>query len=342
MNRKEALFYRTLNDKIVQCMLCGHFCKISDTHTGRCKVRRNIDGKLFSLNYGKISSLAVDPIEKKPLYHFYPGSKTLSLAMQGCNLKCPFCQNHKISQVEKPEDISGEDLMPEDIIKIAKAKDIKIISYTYTEPTIYFEFMLETAMLARAAGLKNVVVTNGFMSEEALEDLLKVTDAYNVDLKSFRTTNYEHILGGKLELVLSNLYTIKKSGAWLELTTLLIPGFNDSDDELEDLTSFIKALGKDTPWHISAYHPDYKMLKDSKATNVNDLKKAFSIAMQQGLEYVYLGNVLEESASNTRCPKCQETIITRKGNFYIEDEKQKMATLKHKCEKCGYKIKGVF
>ena len=310
MDRREAMHYVQLMDKNVRCELCGHNCTIPDTAIGLCKVRRNIGGVLYSLNYGKISTLMIDPIEKKPLYHFYPGSKTLSLAMHGCNMKCSFCQNSSISQVDDPAQIKGEILTPEDIIKIAKAKGISTISYTYTEPTVFYEFMIETAILAKTAGFKNVVITNGFINKQPLKELIKFADAFNVDLKSFRQPTYETIMGGKLDLVLETIDTIVASGVWCEITTLLIPQLNDSSEELEDIARFIFNTGKHIPWHISMFHPDHKM-KYKGFTSTYDLLRAYNVGKNAGLRYVYIGNIVDRRTASTYCYSCGSEIIGR-------------------------------
>ena len=341
MERREAMHYIELSEKRVRCELCGHNCVISDSAVGVCKVRRNIDGKLYSLNYGKIISLMLDPIEKKPLYHFYPGSKTLSLAMQGCNFKCQFCQNSSISQVNNPNDIAGEELLPEDIIKIAKAKNVDIISYTYTEPTVSYEYMLELAMLAKSENMKNVMVTNGFINEKPLKEIIKFIDAFNVDLKSFRLPTYENIIGGRLDLVLENLETISKSNSWLEVTTLVIPGVNDSKEELEDIANFVSNLGKDIPWHISKFYPHYKLKDNSVETPMDTLATAYEIGVKSGLNNVYVGNVMDEKFSTTTCASCKKTVIERIG-FSVKPSEGNMGALKGKCVNCGAKIPGKF
>ncbi|MCX6112089.1 MAG: AmmeMemoRadiSam system radical SAM enzyme [Proteobacteria bacterium] len=341
MERKEALYYSELNDKYVKCELCGHNCKIPDTGLGVCKVRRNIDGKLYSLNYGKIIALMIDPIEKKPLYHFYPGSKTLSLAMQGCNFKCQFCQNSNISQIQDCEQISGDELLPDDIVKIAKAKNINIISYTYTEPTVFYEFMLETAMLAKNAGMKNVMVTNGFINDEPFKELLKVIDAFNVDLKSFRETTYENIIGGRLDLVLMSLEAIARSKSWLEITTLIIPGMNDTYEEKEDIANFISNMDKNIPWHISKFYPHYKMEGKGQETDFESLKEAYVIGVGTGLKYVYIGNVMDKNYTSTYCPTCKKEVIERIG-YSVSVKQDNLDSLKGKCESCGANIDGKF
>lgn len=341
MQRRDALFYSELVDKKVKCELCGHNCKIPDSGLGVCKVRRNIDGKLYSLNYGKISALMIDPIEKKPLYHFYPGSKTLSLAMQGCNFKCCFCQNSNISQVSDSSEIKGEELLPDEIIKIAKAKKIDIISYTYTEPTVFYEYMIETAMLAKSEGMKNVMITNGFINDEPLRELLKFIDAFNIDLKSFRETTYESMIGGRLDLILMNLEAVAKSKSWLEITTLLVPGMNDSYEEKEDIANFIANLDKNIPWHVSKFYPHYKMLGKSNETDFESLKEAYVIGLGAGLKYVYVGNTMDKNYSSTRCPECKKTIIERTG-YNVSMDQGELNSLKGKCPFCGSNIDGKF
>ncbi|MBN1113805.1 MAG: AmmeMemoRadiSam system radical SAM enzyme [Oligoflexia bacterium] len=341
MDRREALLFDSLEGKKVRCNLCGHSCVIADSNLGKCRVRRNIDGSLYSLNYGKIVALAVDPIEKKPLYHFFPGAKTLSIAMPGCNFKCRFCQNSGISQVEDPANIQGEDLLPEDIIKIAKAKNIKIISYTYSEPTVFYEFMLETCMLAKTAGMYNVMVTNGFMGEQALEELLRFVDAFNVDLKSFRARTYEEIIGGKLDVVMNNLREISNSKSWLEVTSLIIPEMNNSYEEVEDMAGFVASLGSQVPWHVSGYHPDYKMKEDSSPTSFEDLKQAYALGLEMGLKYVYIGNHFDKKASATICPSCGVDAINRTG-FSVDMSEDEIKNLKGRCPSCGEKIDGRF
>jgi len=341
MERKRAMFFSELTDKKVKCELCGHNCVIPDSGLGICRVRRNIDGELYSLNYGKIISLMIDPIEKKPLYHFYPGSKTLSLAMQGCNFRCGFCQNSDISQVMDPsKDIKGEDLLPEDIIKVAKAKNIDIISYTYTEPTTFYEFMLETSILAKAENIKNIMVTNGFIEEKPLRELLKFMDAFNVDLKSFRHPTYENIIGGKLDVVLENLEIIAKSHAWLEVTTLVIPGINDAKEEQDDIAKFVFNLGSEVPWHISRFFPHYKM-KNLGPTEINSLINIYNIGKNAGLKYVYVGNVDNNDLCSTKCAACGKDIIERVG-YNVTAKEGKLESLKGKCPFCADKIDGRF
>lgn len=341
MFEREAMYYTELSENKVKCELCANNCVIQDSSVGFCKVRRNIGGKLYSLNYGKIVALMVDPIEKKPLYHFYPGSKTLSVAMQGCNFNCQFCQNHSISQINSPLDIKGEELKPEDIIKIAKAKNVKIISYTYTEPTIFYEYMLELSMLAKSEGMKNIMVTNGFMNEGPLKEIVGFIDAFNVDLKSFRGPSYENLIGGRLDVVLGNLEIISQSDAWLEITTLLIPDFNDTKEEIEDIARYIAHLGKDIPWHVSKYFPNYKMKTTNKETPLDTLAVAYGIGSKAGLNYVYVGNIEYDRFSATRCTSCNSVVIQRQG-YNVTCLDGGIEKMKGKCFNCGANITGVF
>jgi pyruvate formate lyase activating enzyme len=342
MHRTEALYYSELSDKSVRCELCAHNCKINDAGVGICKVRRNIDGKLYSLNYGKIISLMIDPIEKKPLYHFYPGSRTLSIAMQGCNFKCEFCQNSAISQLRDPSEIKGEELSPENIVSIAKAKGVDIISYTYTEPTVFYEFMLETAMLAKNSKIKNVMVTNGFINEAPLRDILKFIDAFNVDLKTFRDNTYKEVIGGRLDVLIDNLEIIAKSRSWLEITTLFVPGMNDSLEEKEDIARFIAKLGNDIPWHVSKYYPHYKMTdKVLEETSMENLKEAYEVGRAAGLRYVYIGNIMDKNYNSTYCHSCNKEVITREG-YNVSVNETDIASLKGKCRFCGAELAGFF
>lgn len=289
---KEAYLYKKLPEEKVQCLTCSHYCIISTGKRGICGVRENFKGKLFSLVYGKVVAEQIDPIEKKPLYHFMPRTYTYSIATVGCNLKCPWCQNWHISQSPKPNNpIEGVNRSPSEIISLAKAYHCPSISYTYTEPTIFVEYALEIMKKARKAGLKNIWVSNGYMSHQTLELILPYLDAINVDLKSFKEETYQKYCGAKLKPVLENLKRIKKSTAWLEITTLIIPSVNDSVAEIKQIAQFIaKQLGKDTPWHISRFFPAYKMNK-TQITPLQILKSAKEIGEKAGLKYVYLGNI---------------------------------------------------
>lgn len=334
---KEAMLYHHLDEGRVECALCAHHCQVAPGKFGVCGVRENRDQKLVTHVYGEVIAAHVDPIEKKPLYHFLPGSTSFSIATAGCNFRCPFCQNWQISQVTKKdrEFREGYRLSPEEIVQQACSRGCRSISYTYTEPTIFFEYAYDTARLGRKAGLANVFVTNGYMTAESLETIKPYLDAANVDLKAFRDETYKKVCGARLEPVLDSIRLMRKLGIWVEVTTLVVPAMNDGDDELADIARFIAAVGPDIPWHISRFHPDYKYT-DARATPLATLKKAFSMGKEAGLEYVYIGNVWGES-EDTRCPKCHRLVLRRSG-FYVEEN-----TIKDgKCPDCGTSIAGVF
>jgi pyruvate formate lyase activating enzyme len=290
----EALLYEKQENKKVKCNACNHRCVIAGSRRGICGVRENRDGKLYSLVYGKIIAEHIDPIEKKPLYHFMPGSFSLSIATAGCNFRCLHCQNADISQIskEKPEEVEilGEDIKPQKIVQDALDNKCPSISYTYTEPTIFVEFALDCMKLAKENDLRNVWVSNGYMSKETLDLIAPYLDATNIDLKAFTEDFYQQVCGAKLKPILENLIEIKKRRIWLEITTLIIPGNNDSEKELKQIAEFIKKkLGSDTPWHVSRFFPYYKM-KDISPTPVEKVYRAVEIGKQAGLKYVYPGN----------------------------------------------------
>jgi pyruvate formate lyase activating enzyme len=332
---KEAMLYEKLEDNKVHCYLCAHQCRMLPSSFGICGVRQNIEGTLNTLVYGEAIAANIDPIEKKPLYHFLPGTGSYSIATIGCNFKCGFCQNWQISQVSKTEGITGgRRLMPQEIVQEAKLEDCQSIAYTYTEPTIFFEYAYDTAKLAKEAGLKNVFVTNGYMSKEALETINPYLDAANVDLKSFRDEFYSEICKGRLQPVLDSIKLMKELGIWVEVTTLVVPGQNDSREELKDIAQFIASTGKEIPWHISRFHPNYKFL-DQEATPVKTLKMAFEIGKEAGLKFVYLGNVLE--GNDTFCCECSKLLVKR-DYFAVTQNHIKDG----KCSFCGAVIEGVF
>ncbi len=328
---KEALYYQKNPDGSVKCLLCPHECTIKENMRGICGVRENINGSLFSLVYGKAVSASIDPIEKKPLFHFLPGSKAFSIATVGCNFRCLFCQNYEISQAPKPKKpIAGHDLPPEDVVSLAENYGCSSIAYTYTEPTIFYEYAIETAKLARRHGLKNLWISNGFTNPEPLEEISKYIDVANIDLKG-SDEFYKKITGGRLDPVLDTIKSLSKKGVWVEVTTLLIPGHNDSEEDLNFMSKFISSVG--APWHISRFFPMYKMT-DVIPTPISSLRKAKEIGKKNGVKYIYIGNVNEKS--DTVCPKCGFHVIERDG-YEIKNH------LKGgKCPKCGYKIEGVF
>jgi len=291
---KEALLYQKLPEKKVRCQACSHFCLIAPQKRGLCGVRENQKGKLYSLVYGKAIAVHIDPIEKKPLYHFLPGTYSLSIATVGCNLVCKNCQNHEISQGPKiTGKIKGKDISPQEIVKMANKYKTPSISYTYTEPTIFLEYALDTMKLAKEKGLKNIWVTNGFMSPQTLNLIIPELDAANVDLKSFDDDFYQKYCNGQLKPVLANLKKLKRKGIWLEITTLIIPGLTDQEKMLKKIAQFIKKeLGAETPWHISCFFPEVSwQLQDLPATSSETIEKASQIGLQAGLKHVYKGNI---------------------------------------------------
>ncbi len=335
--RKKAMLWEKLEGNKVHCFLCAHHCRINENGFGFCGVRQNIKGELYTYTYGKAIASHADPIEKKPLYHFLPGTYAYSIATIGCNFRCPFCQNWSISQVKaRNEDIEGYEMKPEEIVAEALRNNCRSVSYTYTEPTIFFEYAYDTAKIAKEHGLYNTFVTNGFMTAEAIEKIRPYLDAANVDLKFFNDDTYKKICGGRLQPVLDSITNIKKAGIWLEVTTLVVPGQNDSDEELRKIAAFLGAAGKEIPWHISRFHPDYKYL-DSYPTPIETMERAREIGKEEGLKYVYLGNVY--TRGETICPGCGNVLIERTGFGASMSERFLKGG---KCRKCGTSIEGVW
>ncbi len=332
----EALLYEKLEGKRVRCRLCAHYCVIAAGGKGICRVRENRDGVLYTLVYGRSISRGVDPIEKKPLYHFYPGSRSFSIATPGCNFRCDWCQNWEISQLPRDRNVlAGHELMPERIVAAARESDCRSIAYTYTEPTIFFEYGYDTARLAREAGIANVYVSNGYMSGEMLERFQPWLDAANIDLKAFRDRTYRHHVGAGLQPVLDSLKRLHDYGIWLEVTTLVIPGINDDPAELRDIARFIaEELSVDTPWHVSRFFPQYKMNR-VRPTPPAKLQEAGDIGREAGLRYVYPGNVAADT--DTRCPGCTRIVICRDG-FAVRDNR---IGADGRCPDCGERIAGV-
>lgn len=337
MELHQAKFWESAGDARVRCQLCRFRCVIADGRRGRCGVRENRGGILYSLVYGQTISENVDPIEKKPLYHFHPGSRSLSIATVGCNFHCLHCQNHEISQwPHERSGIPGTAMSPQDIVEHAKQSNSTSIAYTYTEPTIFFEYAYDTAVAARAAGIKNVFVTNGYTTTEALEEIAPYLDAANVDLKGFSEHAYREVTGASLAGVLECLKDYCRLGIWLEVTTLVIPGHNDSRDELRRIADFISGeLGAEVPWHISAFYPTYKM-QDRSPTSLAAMLMAREIGRESGLHYIYLGNVNEAEAGDTICPGCGKTVIRRRGLQFID-----AAISDQQCQYCRHEIAGV-
>jgi pyruvate formate lyase activating enzyme len=333
---REAMLYDRIENSRVRCNLCAHRCIIADGSRGICQVRENDGGTLYTEVYGKVIARHVDPVEKKPLYHFYPGSTAYSIATAGCNFRCQWCQNADISQMPREQKIIlGEELRPEQIVAAAQRMGCRSIAYTYTEPTIFFEYAYDTSKAAAGADLANVLVTNGYMTEEMLEMYAPVADAANVDLKAFRNDTYRQYVGARLQPVLDSMKKMKELGIWLEVTTLVIPGINDDREELADAARFIaKELGEETPWHLSGFYPAYKM-RDVPPTPAMTLQQAAEIGKEAGLRYLYQGNVPGES--NTVCHACGHLLIRRSFLRTVENTVRPDST----CPECGTPVSGV-
>jgi pyruvate formate lyase activating enzyme len=341
---KEAALYEKLDAQRVKCHLCAHRCVIAPGRKGVCLVRENRDGVLWTLVYGLPLSQAVDPIEKKPLFHFHPGSTAFSIATAGCNFACEFCQNADISQMPRDRgQIRGYEAAPQAVVRAARRHGSQSIAYTYTEPTIFFEYSYDIARLAHAQGIASVYVTNGYMTREMLEMFQGIgqghepwLSAANVDLKAFRDGTYRRVCGARLQPVLDTLKTMVKLGVWVEVTTLVVPGLNDSDGELADIAGFIAhELGAGTPWHVSRFHPDYQMV-DRAPTPPSTLRRAYDLGRNAGLRYVYVGNMPGAGLENTLCPNCGKVVIGRRG-FTIT----KRSTRDGACIHCGASIDGI-
>ena len=321
----------------VACRLCAHRCVIKPGKAGVCAVRENRDGRLVTRVYGEAVAVHVDPIEKKPLYHFWPGSKALSIATAGCNFRCGFCQNWEISQAPRLPDggLRGEPFPPAEVVKAAAAAGCRSVSYTYTEPTIFFEYAYDTARLARDAGLLNNFVTNGYMTAEALEAIAPWLDAANVDLKAFRDETYKKVCGARLEPVLDSIRLMHRLGIWVEVTTLVVPGLNDGPDELGSIARFIASVDPAIPWHVSRFHPDYEYT-EAPATPLATLEVAAAAGRREGLHHIYVGNVAG-GAEDTHCASCGLVLIRRRGFAVVAN------VLKDgRCPRCGAALAGRF
>lgn|SRR5574337_769770 len=334
---KQAMFQEAKEAGRVLCGLCSHRCLIASGKRGICGVRENRDGALFTLVYDKVIARNIDPIEKKPLFHFLPGSSSYSLAAPGCNFRCLHCQNADISQLprEHAGAVPGRDIPPSALVAEARSCRCDSISYTYTEPTIYFELAFDTARIASEQGIRNVFVTNGYITPEALRTIGPVLHAANIDLKGFSDDFYKKICGARLQPVLDAVKLYKQLGIWIEITTLIIPGHNDSESELRQIAEFIYSVGPEIPWHVSRFHPTYKLL-DQPVTPVATLQKARQIGIETGLRYVYEGNVPGQG-EDTACWSCGKTLVTRFG-FSIRDNRVKDG----KCGYCGAAMDGVW
>ncbi|GAB4489655.1 MAG: AmmeMemoRadiSam system radical SAM enzyme [Thermodesulfovibrionales bacterium] len=334
---KEALLYDKPGGSDVRCRLCCHACLIRNGQRGICAVRENRDGVLYSLVYGKVISMNVDPIEKKPIFHLLPGTTSLSIATVGCNFRCRHCQNYEISQYprERTFDIPGRDTTPEEVVQAAVDNHCASISYTYTEPTIFFEFALDCARLARARGIKNIFVSNGYTGPDATRMIAPFLDANNIDLKG-GDRFYREVCGARLQPVLDTIRLMKELGVWVEVTTLVIPGYNDSDADLAAIAEFIHSVDPSIPWHVSQFTPTYK-LQDAPRTPVATLRRAREIGLASGLKHVYEGNVPGEDGESTFCPSCGKLLVKRVGYRIVDNSLEAGA-----CPACATRISGVW
>lgn len=326
-------YYRYKDENSIVCLLCNHYCTLKEGKHGICGINYNEDSQLVNKTYGHPSAIHIDPIEKKLLYHFLPSSKSLSIGTVGCNFRCPFCQNYHISQSTLVDEDSN--YSPKDIVDLALKHKTQSISYTYNEPTVWYPYAKDIGVLAKEKGIKNVFVSSGYESLDVIEDMKSWIDAVNIDLKSFSHSYYKKVLKTDLDVVLHNIVEFSKSDIWLEITTLIIPGVNDGEDEINKMAKFIGTeLGVDIPWHLSAFHPDYKML-DTPRTSLETLEMAKRIALKNGIKYVYLGNI--ENDNSTYCAKCKAKLIDRRGfdssNIDINNSR---------CISCKTIIKGVW
>jgi pyruvate formate lyase activating enzyme len=336
LSKVEARYYKKHPDREIECTLCPRLCKLGDKERGYCGVRENIGGTYYTLVYGKACSIAADPIEKKPLFHYLPKSSALSIATAGCNVNCKFCQNWEISQA-RPEQVQNYDFPPRAVVETAQKYRCPVIAYTYTEPVIFFEYMYDTSLEARKKGVRNVVITGGHINPEPMEDLTKVVDAVKVDLKAFSQDFYTKYVKGELQPVLEAIKIVHKSSAWLELVYLVIPTLNDSSDEIRKMCQWImKEIGPDVPLHFSRFVPMY-LVKNLPPTPVSTLEKVHKIALDEGIHHVYIGNVPGHPAESTYCPKCKEIVIERKGYSIGE-----IALKGGRCKYCNNPIPGIW
>lgn len=333
----EAKYYEDLGGGRVRCNLCPNYCILEPGQRGLCKVRKNIDGKLYSLVYGKPVSIHLDPVEKKPFFHVIPSSKVYSLATAGCNLACKYCQNWDIAQ-RFPEDVQYREMQPEEVVSEAKKVGAEGIAFTYSEPTVFYEYMLDIAKLAQKEGLKTVVVTAGFINPEPLKELLPHIDAYKVDFKAFDDETYRTLIGGRLEPVLETMKIVEEDPTtWLEIVHLMVPGYTDDLEKIKEMCVWIKDnLGDEVPTHFSRFHPMYK-LQNLPPTPEETVKNARKICMDVGLKYVYTGNIPDQEGFTTYCPVCGKPVIVRKGYTILENHARD-----GKCEFCSAEIPGVW
>jgi pyruvate formate lyase activating enzyme len=334
---KLADWWHPVEDEKVLCTLCPRYCKIGKGQAGFCYIRQNFDGKLYTVGYGKPTGFAVDPVEKKPLFHFLPGTEILSFGTAGCNLGCKFCQNWSMSKA-KIDDLSSLSASPEDVVSLAKKHKVPSIAFTYNDPTIFGEYVIDISKIAKEEGIKSVMVTAGYIDKDARKDVFKFIDAANVDLKAFTERFYFKITSSHLNDVLDTILWLKnETNVWIELTTLLIPGENDSAEELTQQCRWIlENLGDSVPLHFTAFHPDFKML-DKERTPASTLIKAREIALKEGIKFCYVGNVHNNEGQTTYCPACNESLVRRNWHTVLKDNLRS-----GKCYKCGNRIAGVF
>lgn len=335
---KKAEFWEKAKDENIRCGLCNHHCVIPPGKRGICGVRENRDGELISLVYGRLVSRNSDPVEKKPLFHFLPGSISFSIATVGCNFRCKHCQNWQISQYPHlyNGDIVGEPVSPEEVVSDAQGSGARSIAYTYVEPTIFYEMARETGELAHSQGIKNIFVSNGYMAPDVSRALKNVLDGINIDLKAFTDRFYKEICGARLQPVLDNIKLMYELGVWVEVTTLIIPGWNDSEHELRDIARFIRSISPGIPWHVSAFYPTYKLM-DAPPTSAETLIRAREIGLEEGLWFVYQGNIPGAGGEDTNCPVCGTALIRRRGYTILENR-----ISGGKCPSCGEVIEGVW
>ncbi|MCK5516960.1 MAG: AmmeMemoRadiSam system radical SAM enzyme [Desulfobulbaceae bacterium] len=336
--RPVDLLYVSHRDDSVTCTLCAHRCHLQEGQRGICAVRQNIEGKLVSLVYGRLVAEHIDPIEKKPLFHVLPGSLSYSISTLGCNFHCSHCQNASISQVGRNEAVAASGVLkkPAEVVASAVAGGCQSISYTYVEPTVFFEYGYDCCTLAMEKGIKNVFVSNGYMTREALTLLAPLLSAVNIDIKAFSDSFYKRVCGARLQPVLDSVKLLKELGVWLEVTTLVIPGLNDSDEELSAIASFLASLDNSIPWHVTGFYPGYRMM-DVEPTSVATLNRARKIGLGEGLKFVYAGNRPGSTDENTLCPVCSHILIARHG-FRVDDVSVQAGC----CPQCGEQIPGVW
>ncbi len=336
LSSHEVKYYTRLEGKLIECGQCPRRCRVAPGGRGHCGIRENQNGIYVLLTYGLPCALNVDPIEKKPFFHFYPGTIALSLATAGCNVNCKFCQNWEISQA-KPEESPNQPFSPRDLVGLAEDRHIPTIAYTYSEPTVWYDYLYDIARLGLTRSINSVIISNGYIEKQPLADLLPLLSAYKIDLKSIREEYYRDVVRGELKPVLESLLQVRKSGVLLEIVTLVVPTLNDTDDDFRDLARWIKTnLGSDIPLHYSQFYPKYQLL-DLPPTPVATLQRAHDISRAEGLEYVYLGNLPGHPSESTYCPKCNELLIKRRGLSTLEIHLKRNA-----CPRCGHVIPGVF